>query len=115
MSPCLLAGPVNAGTTLFRIVIASLKGELIDLQAWTTKAAARRAIVEYTGWYNGTRLHRTPRIPQPRRIRRRQDQEGSLNKPSTLPVKAGQSEIIRSSSRIHSTVSGRRYAAGAPG
>jgi transposase InsO family protein len=38
---------------------ASLKGELIDLQAWPTKAMARRAIVEYIGWYNGTRLHST--------------------------------------------------------
>jgi putative transposase len=38
---------------------ASLKGELIDLQPWPTKAAARRAIVEYIAWYNGTRLHST--------------------------------------------------------
>jgi transposase InsO family protein len=37
----------------------SLKGELIDLQAWPTRASARRAIVEYIGWYNGTRLHST--------------------------------------------------------
>ena len=36
---------------------ASIKGELLHLQAWPTKAAARRAIVEYLGWYNGTRLH----------------------------------------------------------
>jgi transposase InsO family protein len=38
---------------------ASLKGELIDLQSWPTRAAARPAIVEYIGWYNGTRLHST--------------------------------------------------------
>ena len=38
---------------------ATLKGELIDLQAWPTRASARRAIVEYIGWYNGTRLHST--------------------------------------------------------
>ncbi len=38
---------------------ASLKGELIDLQAWPTRAMARRAVVEYIGWYNGTRLHST--------------------------------------------------------
>jgi transposase InsO family protein len=37
----------------------ALKGELIDLQAWPTRATARRAIVEYIGWYNGTRLHST--------------------------------------------------------
>ena len=36
---------------------ASINGELLDLQAWPAKAAARRAIVEYIGWYNGTRLH----------------------------------------------------------
>jgi transposase InsO family protein len=36
---------------------ASIKGELIDIQPWPTKTGARRAIVEYIGWYNGTRLH----------------------------------------------------------
>jgi transposase InsO family protein len=38
---------------------ASLKGELIDAQAWPTRAGACRAVVEYIGWYNGTRLHST--------------------------------------------------------
>jgi putative transposase len=38
---------------------ASLKGELTDLRPWPARAAARRAIVEYIGWYNGTRLHST--------------------------------------------------------
>jgi transposase InsO family protein len=38
---------------------ASLKGELIDLQAWPAKAMARRAIVDYIAWYNGSRLHST--------------------------------------------------------
>jgi len=38
---------------------ASIKGELLDLQTWPAKTAARRAIVEYIGWYNGTRLHST--------------------------------------------------------
>ena len=38
---------------------AAIKGELIDLQAWPTRAMARRAAVEYIGWYNGTRLHGT--------------------------------------------------------
>jgi transposase InsO family protein len=38
---------------------ASIKGELLDLQPWPTQAMARRAIVEYIGWYNGTRLHST--------------------------------------------------------
>jgi transposase InsO family protein len=38
---------------------AALKGELIDAQPWPTRASARQAIVEYIGWYNGTRLHST--------------------------------------------------------
>jgi transposase InsO family protein len=38
---------------------ASIKGELLDRQPWPTHAMARRAIVEYIGWYNGTRLHST--------------------------------------------------------
>jgi transposase InsO family protein len=38
---------------------ASIKGELLDLQPWPTRAMARRAIVEYIAWYNGTRLHST--------------------------------------------------------
>src|SRR5262249_30355428 len=38
---------------------ASLKGELIDTRPWPTRAAAIRAIVDYIGWYNGTRLHST--------------------------------------------------------
>jgi transposase InsO family protein len=38
---------------------ASIKGELLDLQAWPAQAMAKRAIVEYIGWYNGTRLHST--------------------------------------------------------
>jgi transposase InsO family protein len=36
---------------------ASIKGELLDTRQWPTRAAARRAIVDYIGWYNGTRLH----------------------------------------------------------
>jgi transposase InsO family protein len=36
---------------------SSLKGELTDTSAWPTRAGARRAVVEYIAWYNGTRLH----------------------------------------------------------
>jgi putative transposase len=36
---------------------ASLKGECLDHQPWPTRAAARRATVDYIAWYNGTRLH----------------------------------------------------------
>jgi transposase InsO family protein len=35
----------------------SIKGELLDLQPWPTRAGVRRAVVEYISWYNGTRLH----------------------------------------------------------
>jgi len=38
---------------------ASLKGECLDQQAWPTRASARRAIVDYIGWFNSTRLHST--------------------------------------------------------
>jgi transposase InsO family protein len=38
---------------------ASLKGELIDTRPWPTRATARQAVVDYIGWYNGTRLHST--------------------------------------------------------
>jgi putative transposase len=36
---------------------ASLKGECLDQRTWPTHASARRAIVDYIGWFNGTRLH----------------------------------------------------------
>ena len=36
---------------------ASLKGECLNEQPWPTRAAARRAVVEYIGGYNGSRLH----------------------------------------------------------
>lgn len=36
---------------------ATIKGELLNTTAWPTRAAASRAIVDYIGWYNGTRLH----------------------------------------------------------
>ena len=36
---------------------ASLKGECIDTRTWATRASARRAVVEYIGWFNGSRLH----------------------------------------------------------
>jgi transposase InsO family protein len=36
---------------------ASLKGECLDQQPWPTRAAARRATVDYIAWFNGTRLH----------------------------------------------------------
>jgi len=35
---------------------SSLKGELTGTRAWPARAGARQAIVEYIGWYNGTRL-----------------------------------------------------------
>ena len=38
---------------------ASLKGELIDRWPRPSRAVGRRAIVEYSGWYNRTRPHST--------------------------------------------------------
>ena len=38
---------------------ASLKLECLDQHAWPTRATARRAIVDYIAWFNGTRLHST--------------------------------------------------------
>jgi putative transposase len=38
---------------------ASIKGELLDHQPWPTYAMARRAVVDYIAWYNGTRPHST--------------------------------------------------------
>ncbi len=45
--------PVN----IYPFIEAEKACRLIDLQAWPTRAGARRAVVEYIGWYNGTRLH----------------------------------------------------------
>jgi transposase InsO family protein len=36
---------------------ASLKGECLNQHSWPTRTAARRAIVDYIAWFNGTRLH----------------------------------------------------------
>jgi putative transposase len=44
---------------------ASLKGECLDQQPWPTRAAARRATVDYIGWYNSTRLHSALGLPDP--------------------------------------------------
>ena len=40
-----------------RVVLLLAQGELIDTRAWPTRAGARRAVVEYIAWYNGTWLH----------------------------------------------------------
>jgi transposase InsO family protein len=45
--------------TLADSFFATIKGELIDQRPCPIWAAARQAIVEYTAWYNGTRLHST--------------------------------------------------------
>jgi putative transposase len=36
---------------------ASLKGECLDEQRWPTRTTARRAIIDYIAWFNGSRLH----------------------------------------------------------
>jgi transposase InsO family protein len=45
------------GHALAESFFTSLKGECLDLQPWPTRAAARRATVDYIAWYNGARLH----------------------------------------------------------
>jgi putative transposase len=37
-------------------LVAWLQGECLSEQPWPTRAAARRAVVEYIGWCNGVRL-----------------------------------------------------------
>ncbi len=55
-----MAAPASAGTTLFRNRFSPRsKASCPAFRAWPTTAAARRAIVEYIAWYNGTRLHST--------------------------------------------------------
>ena len=73
---------------------ASLKGECLDQQPWPTRAAARRAIVEYIGWFNGTPPAQRVRLPDTYRVRSSHPtgdhREGSLTEPSALSVKTGQ-------------------------
>ncbi|WP_349637112.1 IS3 family transposase [Streptomyces sp. RerS4] len=41
-----------------RVLLATLKNELVSHHTWHTHAAARSAIFEYIeGWYNTRRLH----------------------------------------------------------
>jgi len=56
-SPCPSGVRASAGTTPWPKASSPRSGELIDTQAWPTRAAACHAIVEYIAWYNGTRLH----------------------------------------------------------
>ena len=37
----------------------ALFAEIIHLEAWPTRAMARRAVADDIGWYNGSRLHST--------------------------------------------------------
>jgi hypothetical protein len=40
-----------------RVVLRLVERRVLDQQPWPTRAAARRATVDYIAWYNGTRLH----------------------------------------------------------
>ena len=50
---------------LAKSLFAPITGEPPGLQPWPTQAAARRAIVKYTAWYNRTRLHSHPGYRSP--------------------------------------------------
>jgi hypothetical protein len=56
-SSCRAAAGQCWDSALAESFFAALKGECLDQQPWPTRAAARRATVEYIAWYNGTRLH----------------------------------------------------------
>lgn len=68
---------------------ASIKGELLDLQSWPTHALARRAVVEYIGWYNGTRLHSTLGYLSPQSGRSALTVAGCLGRPPPVSVCCG--------------------------
>jgi putative transposase len=55
---------------------ASLKGECLDQQTWPIRARARRALVEYIAWFNGTRLHSTLGYMTPDEYERATGEEG---------------------------------------
>jgi putative transposase len=59
LAVCLSTGRTGQcwGNALAESFFASLKGECLDQQPWTTRAAARHATVEYIAWFSGTRLH----------------------------------------------------------
>jgi hypothetical protein len=71
---------------------ASLKGELTDNQAWPTRAGARRAIVEYSSWYNDTSTapSATSAPPNSRLQPETKDSGKWPVKLSALSIKAGQ-------------------------
>jgi putative transposase len=64
------------GNALAESFFASLKGECLNQQAWPTRAAARGAIVDYIGWFNGTRLHSALGYVTPNEFEAATEQEG---------------------------------------
>jgi transposase InsO family protein len=54
--PCQLWS-VRGSSSALALRLAVGADGLIDTRAWPTRAGARRTVVEYIAWYNGTRLH----------------------------------------------------------
>jgi hypothetical protein len=78
---------------------ASLKGDCLDQQLWPTRTAARRATVEYIGWYNGTRLHSALGYQTPNEFEATTDGE-VIRKPERAisPVRQSGATPVRASS-----------------
>jgi hypothetical protein len=51
--PCQLWS-VHGSSSALALRLAVGADGLIDTRAWPTRAGARRAVVEYIAWYNGT-------------------------------------------------------------
>jgi putative transposase len=72
---------------------ASLKRECLDQQSRPKRARARRAIVEYIAWFNGTRLHSALGSLTPDEYERATGEEGIEQEPDRAINPVRQSEV----------------------